>query len=139
TEHDNLRAALRWALATGQAIAALRLGSDLMLFWDRHGHLAEGRAAVEKALALPGAAVAAQKDRARALHTAGMLATELGDLAAAIPYLEEALALSREIGYQRGIRYALNNLAIVVRKLGDPDRAAALHEESVAMARAGGD
>src|SRR5258708_7602191 len=50
-EHDNLRAALQWALEGGRAEMALRLGTALERFWVVRGHRNEGRAFLERALA----------------------------------------------------------------------------------------
>jgi DNA-binding NarL/FixJ family response regulator len=43
-EHDNMRAALSWALERGEAELALCLGGALGTFWHAHGHMGEGRA-----------------------------------------------------------------------------------------------
>ena len=43
TEHDNVRAALAWALDTGEIEVALRLGSALTRFWLSRGYFQEGR------------------------------------------------------------------------------------------------
>src|SRR5262249_45749603 len=42
-EHDNIRAALAWALAEGEGELALRLARAMGRFWFLHGHLSEGR------------------------------------------------------------------------------------------------
>ena len=57
-EHDNLRAALRDALAEPETEPALQLASALAPFWFRIGHLREGRALLDQALAraAPGSA-----------------------------------------------------------------------------------
>ena len=54
-EHDNIGAALDWAVAGGDAETALRTAAALWRFWQGRGDLAEGRASLERLLALPGA------------------------------------------------------------------------------------
>ncbi|MDN5698673.1 MAG: hypothetical protein L0G70_11985, partial [Rubrobacter sp.] len=72
----NVRAALSWASDSGEAELGLRLSSALAWFWLRRGHLAEGRAAVERALeAGPESAFAA----AKAIHVCGGIAWAQGD------------------------------------------------------------
>lgn len=51
-ELANLRAAVSWLLATGEATAALRLSVSLVRFWFVRGYLSEGRAMLEAALAV---------------------------------------------------------------------------------------
>jgi class 3 adenylate cyclase len=57
--NENLRAALSWFSAQGEAQALARLAGALWRFWYTHGHLREGRDWLEKALALLAAAPAA--------------------------------------------------------------------------------
>ena len=53
-DHDNLRAALRWSDEDPDgASAELSLASGLWRFWEIRGHLAEGGAWLERALARP--------------------------------------------------------------------------------------
>ncbi|MBV9325109.1 MAG: XRE family transcriptional regulator [Chloroflexi bacterium] len=42
-EHDNFRAALRWAVDTVEADLGLRLGAALVRFWFIRGHISEGQ------------------------------------------------------------------------------------------------
>jgi len=49
-ENDNLRAAMSWALSSGDHVTAARLGSALWPFWWYRGQHREGRALMEAAL-----------------------------------------------------------------------------------------
>jgi tetratricopeptide (TPR) repeat protein len=136
-EHDNLRAALRWARERGAAEAGLRLGRALMRFWGTRGHLAEGRRWLEEALAVddnsaPGA-------RVRALTAAAELTGVHGDTARALTLLDESLALARDHGDGQSLARSLSLQGFVVGWQGDLTRAMALCEEALAVARALGD
>ena len=56
-DQANLRAAVSWAVEAGEVEVALRLVAALWRFWQLDGHLAEGQALAEAALAMPGADV----------------------------------------------------------------------------------
>ncbi|HEY6407500.1 MAG TPA: adenylate/guanylate cyclase domain-containing protein, partial [Ktedonobacteraceae bacterium] len=71
-EHDNLRAALRWAVEGGRADLALRVGVALERFWVVRGHRNEGLAFLERALVAE--AEIATDLRAKALLAAARLA-----------------------------------------------------------------
>jgi non-specific serine/threonine protein kinase len=115
-EHDNLRAALRWAIDRGNAEVALRLESVLWRFWPGRGHLIEGRAWLAEMLTLPGPTDPAI--RARALHGAGRLALESRDFLAAREALEECLRFWRERGERRQVGDLLNDLGLLAFNQG---------------------
>ena len=102
-EGDNLRAAMTWALNTGEVETAVRLGWALKIFWWAHGYHREGRRWMEALLArdLPPAL------RARAALVASMMAYMQGDHEAVERYSGEALALAREAGDAPCAGYAL--------------------------------
>lgn len=73
-EHDNLRAALRWSLDTGDRTIGLSLGGALWRFWYVRGYLSEGRHRKSGFLCLvypnrDTMAVRARRRRGRRRHT----------------------------------------------------------------------
>jgi predicted ATPase len=137
-EHNNFRAALEWLTQTADAPWGLRLGAALFRFWEMREYLAEGRDRLGKLLRLP-AAAAPTKLRARALFSAGVLAGEQGDYAAADVLIRESLAIARQLRDQQGEAVCLNALAVHARDRGDPATARSLLEESLTLWRELGD
>jgi predicted ATPase/DNA-binding SARP family transcriptional activator len=128
-EHDNLRAALAFALDTDDSSSALRLVVGIRRFWQIHGYLAEGREALE-------VAVAASPDspselRANALNMAGILAGEQGEFDAARVRFTAALEDARAIGSTRVISSSLVNLGNLAFFAGELDAARDLYKESI--------
>jgi predicted ATPase/class 3 adenylate cyclase len=138
TEHENLRAALEWSRAHGQAEAGLRLGGALSQFWHVRGYAGEGREHLAQLLALPGAE-ARTSARAHALMAAGMLARRQGEYAAARALLEESLTIFRELEDKEGIAGSLRSLGWATHDQEDLGAAQALWEESLALFRELGD
>lgn len=130
-EQDNLRAVFERAIATGDADTALRLGAALWQFWGQRGHLSEGRAACERALALEGDAD--PSIRAAALYPLGVLVLNLNEYAAGQTHFSECLAIWRELDDQHGIARALNGLGMIERELGEYERAGERFEEALAI------
>jgi predicted ATPase/DNA-binding XRE family transcriptional regulator len=142
--HDDLRAALDWAVQSQEAELGARMALALWRFWAGRGYLSEGRGWLEAVLALDGTYGRTPKDgpvlrtptRARLLHIAGFLASTQGDLNGAVPLFEESLALRRDLGYEnKGTSHTLRELGIVAYQRGDYGRAVHLHEQSIALAR----
>jgi predicted ATPase/DNA-binding SARP family transcriptional activator len=139
-EHANIRAALDWLVAAGDVERALRLGGAVWVFWQRHGHLHEGRARLGRLLALPDAS-AFQASHARVLTGAGTLAERQQDHDRANELLEEALAVWREMPERerRGVCHTLEGLGRVATRRGDYDAAFAWFVEMQEHARRVGD
>ncbi|MDR7422919.1 MAG: adenylate/guanylate cyclase domain-containing protein [Armatimonadota bacterium] len=108
-EHDNLRAAIGWALEQGDAETALRLGAALWRFWQMRGHVHEGRERLRAVLAMPGARQASAYPAA--VEAAGGIAYWQGDFEGARAYYEEQLAIARAAGRPADVAGALYNLA----------------------------
>jgi non-specific serine/threonine protein kinase len=133
TEHDNLRAALRWSVGGADAELGLRLAGALGRFWWVHGHHVRGRQWTERALAQ--GADAPPDVLARALNSAGFLGSYLGDLEQGTARNEEALALFRELGDKRNMAWALGFLAMARLLLGQLDECKRLYDEALALFR----
>jgi predicted ATPase/DNA-binding CsgD family transcriptional regulator len=132
TEHNNLRAALRWSLQTEDVETTLRLAGALWRFWYVRGHLSEGMRWLDQALDLEGGDPAL---RARALGGGGELAHSQGDLDRAQELRQEALEISSQLGDEAQIADALNGLAFVIRRRGEFARARAMHQEALELYR----
>jgi tetratricopeptide (TPR) repeat protein len=135
-EHDNLRSALIFFREHGAADLELRLCVALWRFWQTHGHLDEGRRALERALELTPDADPLL--RTRALNGAGVLAGEQGDFDAAAGFFEPSLELARMLGDHVRIAGALANLGNLALFSGNFARARLLYEESIEEATLGG-
>lgn len=136
-EHDNLRAALRWAGEGGFAALELRLASALSRFWETRAHWTEGRRHLREALAR--APEAATSARACALRGAGFLASAQGDMGEAQRLTEEALAAYRVLGDEQDAASTLSNLSYVAGRRGDYAAAMRYNEEGLEVARRLGD
>ena len=133
SEHDNLRAALRWLRDQGAKEMTLRLSGALWYFWELSGHWSEGRSFLEQALAASeGVATAV---RAKALTGASMLIGQQGDHQQAMALCEQSLALFRQLGDTPGIALSLYNLGWVTWLRGNATAARSLLEEALALCR----
>lgn len=154
-EHDNLRAALQYALNGGYIELGSRLASALSDFWIKRGFWSEGRRWLETALARalgheagddgPVAVNGADIDPAPGSSVATILA-QIGSVAAlqrdyrrAIEVSEASLYLCRRQGDTRGIAWSLNSLGWVAVDQGNYERARAVQRESLELFRAVGD
>jgi predicted ATPase/class 3 adenylate cyclase len=108
-EHDNMRAALDWAIARPDPALGARLSFALWRFWQQRGYLNEARARFER--------IAAQgwtlepTDQARFDEAYGGIAYWQSDQATATRLYDEALTIWREVGDQREVANALYNRA----------------------------
>jgi predicted ATPase/DNA-binding CsgD family transcriptional regulator len=132
-ERANLRVALDWAVAWGEADIALRLIGSLWR-WFRPDAIEEGRRWSEQALALPGGGV---QPRAKALFGLGIVAMQQGNYRVAADAWKESISIWRALGDLPRLADTLMFLASIYR----PDARAVpvLLDESIALARQVGD
>jgi predicted ATPase/DNA-binding XRE family transcriptional regulator len=136
-EHDNMRAALAWALqaeAPSCLEAGVRLAGALWRFWDIREHGVEGRRWLASLLDRPGPV--APEVRALALDGAGCLAMAQADDAGAWKLTHAALVLWRQLGDLRGVAVALDHLGRIASTRGETARACGLYQQSVATSLA---
>lgn len=117
-EHDNLRAALDWAVSAGRTEAALRMGASLWRFWAERGHLSEGRRWLVRILELPGTD-AHPGLLARAVYSASAIVGAQGDDAACATFLDRAEALFAASGDVQGEAWVHNDRGLRAIWAGD--------------------
>ncbi|MFL5761878.1 MAG: tetratricopeptide repeat protein [Thermomicrobiales bacterium] len=132
-EHGNLRAALGW-VADRDPNRMLVLVSGLWRFWAVRGHVTEGYAWLERAVAASRGDVS--DPRTDALYGASALASMAREPERAVALAEELRAVSRERGDPSGVGKALNLFGNVAVQRGETDRAKTLFDEAVVHLRA---
>jgi predicted ATPase/class 3 adenylate cyclase len=142
---DNLRAALRWWLDTGDAASGLQLAVALRTFWRTRGYLAEGRDALTDLLALADQeASEAPSDaldqlRAQALSALAGVAASLGDYDDERRLAEHAIAIWRRLGEKPGVAMALQHLYDAASRQSDYATAQTILRERLALVEELGD
>jgi predicted ATPase/DNA-binding SARP family transcriptional activator len=135
TDHDNLRAALEWALCEDRALsAARRLAAALWRFWYRRAYITEGRswlAAVLKA----GDREQNRSEWARAYNGAGFLALHQGEVETAARYFALSGRIATEIGDSRLVAATLHHEGYMAWYLNDCATARQHYEAEIAILR----
>jgi len=140
-DHDNLRAALDWAVAGDHAEIAFRLLVAIWRFWQVRGHLLEAQERTPRILEVPGAEALDPILRAQALGAAGSIAYWRGDHPAIPRLYEAALDEARRSGDRAALAEALYNAAFAAMPT-EPAASARAHEylnEALAIYVANGD
>jgi len=133
-EEANLRQALEWLHARGQARALSELSSGLTPFWITRSLSGEGLRWLDLAMTSDSDQPAAL--RAQCREAAGVFLLQHGQVAAAEPLLAEAAGLARashDLRLRRVVLHSLGSLALARRDL---EHAMALHKESELAPRA---
>jgi predicted ATPase len=129
-EHANLRAALEHLLACRDRESALRLSGAIWVYWGTRGHWTEGRRFLSAAVALDGDV---HPERlVEAFWGAAVLAIWQDDIDDGEQWAMQLLELSRKAALPRAEAVGVHTLAMAAT---DRDRAQALYEESLVLAR----
>jgi predicted ATPase len=131
-DHDNIRGALAYLIASGDAEGAVKLAASLWWFWQMRGHVTEGATWLERALAL---APPENVETAQALNGSGTLAAAQGRYDDAVVFHERAIELYRRLGETRGLAWAINNLALVHTSRGNFEIATEQLDRSLELSR----
>jgi tetratricopeptide (TPR) repeat protein len=135
-ERDNIRAALDFAVSSGDAATALRLAGSLFKFWYERSHFAEGRARAKQILALEGSrAPALERQRAKLLNDYGNYLYNQGELDKADDSYREALQVRERLGLEQEQAGSYNNVALIARERGDLGEAQRLLERALEINR----
>jgi non-specific serine/threonine protein kinase len=134
-EHNNVRAAMDWYGQTSPALA-LHLAVQMRPFWSAHGHFTEGRRRL-------GELLTRVPDRTttpvHALTCAAWLAVDQGEYEEAAARLDEAIALSRELGDKAGEGVALVQAGRSRIASGRPEDGVPYLEQGLPILRESGD
>jgi predicted ATPase/class 3 adenylate cyclase len=137
-DRENLLAAHHWCdHAEGDGERGLRLVRSIQVYWFTRGLLGLGLQLALEALARPGAQ-AHNFIRCRGLAGAGQLALYMGKYAEARHYLEESLAIAREIRDASRVAAVLQPLGMAALGEGDLATARERLQEAVMLANTGG-
>jgi non-specific serine/threonine protein kinase len=126
-EQDNVRQALAWFAARGDALSLNLLSAAMSIFWPSLGLFAEARPWLHEAIAHDDGVPTLI--RARVWHEAGWLAMCQGELDVAAPLHAEGLRLAREAGEPYLLAEAILSGGTLAFWQGDLERAAALMAE----------
>jgi tetratricopeptide (TPR) repeat protein len=137
-DHDNFRAALRWAIEREDADTGIRLAASLHYFWFLRGHFREGQAIHAAMLDLP-APPHLGALRAELLRGLATLALFEADYARARAFADEGVRLARQAGEPGPLAATLVGLGYVARVQGDYPAARSALEEALALAQDAGD
>jgi predicted ATPase/class 3 adenylate cyclase len=137
-ESDNLQAAVRWSIETGEAEVGQRLVAALMPYWRIEGRIAQRRSATLAVLDLPGGD-APSRWRMRALEAAGSLFYYSGENDRADEFYRVQLQVARKLGDRQGTADALFNLLWTEDWSGKPTEELARIDEVVESYRQLGD
>jgi predicted ATPase/DNA-binding CsgD family transcriptional regulator len=135
-EHDNLRAALSWALESQRIEAGLRLASALTYFWEIRGYVQEGLGWMERLLAAADERVALEV-HVNALVFATFHYMLIGNALAATTCARKSVDLAEASGDAESpmLAFARDGLASAAKATGDFQTAFDITEQNILFYR----
>jgi predicted ATPase/DNA-binding CsgD family transcriptional regulator len=134
-EHDNLRAALRWALESKDVETAVRLGTALWQFWLLHGYLNEGHQWLERIYNLQSTVDEPSLSSVAHLLVGVGALKHYQDNQRGITLHQESLALFQQINDKAGIVAAQQGLARAAMRGGQFDWAVKEYQQCLTLSR----
>ncbi|MDP6715068.1 MAG: hypothetical protein QF368_10625, partial [SAR202 cluster bacterium] len=131
TNHDNLRAALEWAIGSEERETALRLVGNMGFFWTMHRHIHEGDDWSKRAIAMDGEVP--PDALASATYAAGLMAVQQMDAPRAEAMYSESLDCYQASGDETWIARMTFFLAGVPWAIGDVSRASPIFQEALRL------
>jgi predicted ATPase len=117
-EHDNIGAAMRGALAAGEADGAMRLAAAAGWYWWLGGHKAEGNELLMAAVALPGEVADEIRAMVYAFVTGFMTSGRESDQRQAAEWIHKVYEIRQRVGSRHP---AVALVAALERMLHEPD------------------
>jgi predicted ATPase/class 3 adenylate cyclase len=132
-EIDNLRAGVEFGLGAGDAELVREITATLPMYWIARGRYGEGRAWLERALALDDVE---DDTRRRLLSGLGSIAYIQGDYVAAVTASDEAAELAVRVADATEDLELLTDQAVAALRRGDVTTAETLFRDRLALALA---
>jgi predicted ATPase/DNA-binding XRE family transcriptional regulator len=132
-EHENMRAALKWAMSKPTTEPVLRLAGALESYWDIRTHWSEGSHWLDQALQKEWseANISHKAARAKALYCRADLAYQMDDLTTLRTCAESALILCQEVKDFWGVAFSRTMIAEYWAQMGDSKVSKTLFEQSL--------
>jgi non-specific serine/threonine protein kinase len=137
-DHDNLRAALRFAWETGDMPGVVALAGALGFFWQLRNHLDEAESWFAKILEQNLAGISPRL-RGPLYSSAGTIAWRKHDYARAEQLHRRALQEYELVQDAHGIAFSQNNLGIVASQMGRTEQSLEFLTQALSTARAHND
>lgn len=133
-EYNNIRRELERAPRTGQTDIALRLAVLLETYWNVQGMAGDGHEVLTRLMSRPAVGVT-ERSLIPALRLAGILASEIGDIAKAEEWYSRLRAVGEQAGNDEAVATGLNGMGNVCLNRGQYHEARDHYHNSLELRR----